>query len=422
MTTLTSDSSVSLSAVVNRSFQASLALATIRNPDRNRVLKTIAQRLKEEQDGILEANTLDLEASRDMAVPELLLDWLKLTPERLQTTYRILLSLGSSPEPLQFAMGTAHPFFQGQLTTQRTPLGPVALVYESLPELGAIAAGLCLKTGNSLILKGGSEASHTNQAIADVMRGALEHGGLPSSCVELLPTTQETSVRELLVQNQILRLVIPYGRPSFVQQVLRQAAVPTLRTAMGNCYLYWAPSGSLELVRCMVLDSHIGVPDPVNAIEKVLVPTGYNSTALVTLFNALQDKGFTPRLDPGLQVAYPDFPQASASEWNQAYLNRSVAFKVVEDLDGAIAWINTHSSGHADCLATASDFESQQFAARIRSAAVYINTSPRFSRDPDLVGTVALGMANGPGRTWGPITLETLTTLKRIIRGRTQEE
>ncbi|MBA4456462.1 aldehyde dehydrogenase family protein, partial [Cylindrospermopsis raciborskii CS-506_B] len=142
---------------------------------------------------------------------------------------------------------------------------------EALPELGAIAAGFCLKTGNSLILKGSTEASHSNRAIAEILQTAILDAGLPSGCVELITAEHGTSIRDLVTQEDYLSLVIPYGRSSLIQQVVRQATCPVLKSAMGNCYLYWSLNGSLEMVRWMVLDSHESEPDPVNAIEKVLV-------------------------------------------------------------------------------------------------------------------------------------------------------
>ncbi len=403
--------------VVSRAYQASLQLATTPGILRSRAVQALAKAIKNYQNDILEANTLDLEASREMAVPELILDWLKLTPERLQSTIQILQRLSELPDPIGRVMNANFQVDQCQTYSQLMPLGVIALVYEAFPELGAIAAGLCVKTGNSLILKGGNEASNSNAVIAQALQESLTETGLPPGCLEFIPTDQGASVRDLITQDRYLNLVIPYGRPSLVQQVVRQSTAPVLKSAMGNCYLYWSPSGSLETVRSIILDSHLSEPDPVNAIEKVLIHRQQNPSSLMVLWNSLREKGFEIRGDSTLVADFPELKPVEEAEWNQAYLDWIVAFQVVDSLEAAIAWINRYSSGHADCLVTESYQESRQFALGVNSASTYINASPRFSRNPKRGDTIFLGMSNQKGHRRGVIGLETLTTIKHIVQG-----
>jgi glutamate-5-semialdehyde dehydrogenase len=380
----------------------------------------MAKALLNRQNDILEANTLDLEASREMAVPDLMLEWLKLTPERLQTAGQILQRLAELTDPIQQVLNTpSYQVDQCQTYCQLMPLGVITLIYESLPELGAIAAGLCLRAGNSLILRGSTESSYSNQLIAETLQAAIEDAGLPIACLQLLPSDQGDLIRELVTLDRYINLVIPYGRANLVQQVIRQATAPVLRTAIGNCYLYWSPSGSLDLARLMILDSHQTEPDAVNAVEKVLIHRHHGTTALTLLWNSLLEKGFQLRGEPELVAKFPDlFTEVSNPvEWNRAYLNKTIAFKIVDSLETAIDWINHHSSGHADCLATESYQESRQFATSINSAVVYINASPRFYRNPKRGNPIALGMSNQKGHRRGLISLETLTTLKYIVQG-----
>lgn len=405
---------------VRRAYQASLGLTTTQGADRSRAVQAMVQALKRYQDDILEANTLDLEASREMAVPELILEWLKLTPERLQATIQTLQKLAELSDPIRRVMSAAYQIPHSQTYSQLVPLGVIALVYEAFPDLAAIAAGLCIKTGNCLVLKGGSEASHTNLVIAQALQAAIYEAGLPEGCLELLPAEQGASVRDLITQDQYLNLIIPYGRPSLVQQVVRQATAPVLRSAMGNCYLYWSPSGNLEAARWMILDSHQSEPDAVNAIEKVLIHQDQNRSSLVMLWNSLREKGFTLKGSPELAAEHPDLLLAEDQEWSQAYLDKVVAFKTVSNIEAAIAWINQYSSGHADCLVTESYQESRQFALGVNSASTYINASPRFSRNPKQGDAVFLGMSNQKGHRRGLIGLETLTTLKHIVQGNGQ--
>ncbi len=385
---------------------------------RSHALRLMAIALKEDKDKVLEANTIDLETGREMAIPDLVLDWLKLTPERLDGAVQILLSLAQLTDPSQQLLNTPYQFEKAQTYCQLMPLGVIALVYEAFPELGAIAAGLCIRTGNCLVLRGSAEASHSNQAIAESLQLALDEAGYPAGCLGLISSEQGDSIREIIVQDQLIDLVIPYGRVSLVTQVVRQATVPVLRTSMGNCYLYWSPSGGLELARSVILDSHTREPDPVNAIEKVLVHRHHEPSTLKGLWRSLREAGFQLRGDAALVTEYPDLIMAEDAEWNRAYLNRTIAFRQVEGLDQAIAWINSYSSGHADCLVTESYVESNEFARRINSATTYINTSPRFSRNPQPGAPIALGMSNQKGVRRGIISIESLTTVKHVVQGR----
>ena len=407
--------------VIIRAYRASLVLATTKGLDRSRGVQAMAQALSKSFDDILEANTLDLEASREMAIPDLILNWLKLTPERLQTAIQILQRIGELSDPIRRVMNASYQLDHSQTYCQLMPLGVIALIYEAFPELGAIAAGFCIKTGNSLILKGGSEASHSNQVITQALQDALDEVGLPAGCLELFPSEQGASIRDLVTQDKYLNLVIPYGRPTLLQQVMQQATAPVLKSAMGNCYLYWSGTGSLDMIRWVILDSHASEPDPVNAIEKVLINRHQKPSSLVSLWKSLKEKGFELRGDGELVKRFPEqLTLVAESEWNQPYLNKVIAFKEVDSIEEAIAWINQYSSGHADCLVTESYQESRQFALGVDSASAYINSSPRFARNPKRGDAVFLGMSNQKGYRRGIISLETLTTLKQVIQGNVQ--
>jgi glutamate-5-semialdehyde dehydrogenase len=329
----------------------------------------------------------------------------------------LLERLGELSDPLRRLRTADYQQEDSQSYTQLMPLGVIGFIYEALPELGAIAAGFCLKTGNSLILKGSTEASHSNRAIAEILQTAILDAGLPNGCVELVTAEHSTSIRDLVTQEDYLSLVIPYGRSSLIQQVVRQATCPVLKSAMGNCYLYWSLNGSLEMVRWMILDSHESEPDPVNAIEKVLIHRQSLPSSLSALWNSLKDRGFQLRGDGELVQAFPQLQFVQDEEWATPYLNKTIAFKLVDTLDSAIAWINQYSSSHADAIATESYQESRQFALGVNSASTYINASPRFARNSSRGDAVFLGMSNQRGHSRGFISLETLTTVKHIIQG-----
>ncbi|MGB3636430.1 MAG: glutamate-5-semialdehyde dehydrogenase [Rivularia sp. (in: cyanobacteria)] len=404
--------------IAKRAHGAALKLGITKGAQRSRALMAMAEALERSFDDILEANTLDLEACREMAVPDLVLDWLKLTPERLGSTVKILQRLEELSDPLGRMRTADYQLGEEQSYSQSTPLGVIAFIYEAFPELGAIAAGLCIKTGNSIILKGSTEASHSNAAIAEVLQMAVAEAGLPIGSIELVPGEHGTLIQELVSQEHYLNLVIPYGRNSLIHRVVRQSTAPVLKSAMGNCYLYWSPNGNLvDMVRWMINESHASSPDPVNAIEKVLINRQTLSSAFGTLLKSLQEKGFLLRGDDELRESFPQLQPVKDSEWGSAYFTKTVAFKLVENLDSAINWINRYSSGHADCIVTESYQESRQFALGVNSASTYINASPRFSRNPLWGDAVFLGMSNQKGHRRGLIGLESLTTLKHIVQG-----
>lgn len=407
-----------IETVVKQSHQASEKLAMTTGSQRSRAVALMGQSLRHSYDDILEANTLDLETGREMALPELILEWLKLTPQRLETAIKILERLATIADPIQKVSHAPYPLDPAQTYCQRMPLGVITFIYEALPELSAIAAGLCVKTGNSLVLRGGSEASYSNEAILNVLNAALEEADLPQHTLQLLSGDQGCSVRDLVRQEPYTQLVIPYGRPSLVEETAKVVNVPILRTAIGNCYLYWSTTGSAEKVRSVIIDSHVSEPDPVNAIEKVLINRNIKGSVLINVFQMLKDKGFVLRGEEELVTAYPQYLNPiQEKEWSQSYIKKIVAFRFVDEIGSAIAWINRHSSGHADCIISQSYRETRQFAQTVDSALVYVNASPRFFRYAANGDSIFLGMSNQKGYRRGLIGLESLTTFKQVVQG-----
>ncbi|MBW4532418.1 MAG: gamma-glutamyl-phosphate reductase [Pleurocapsa minor HA4230-MV1] len=404
-------------AIVQKSHKAAIKLAQISGSKRRLGILAIAEAIENNGDEILESNTLDLEMSREMAIAEPIADWLKLTPERVETTVAILKRLSQAADPTRRLINAPYQLEPSQTYCQLVPLGTVALIHEAFPELAAIVAGLCLKTGNSLITRGCSTASNSNQTIASIIQTALASTELPSGTFESI-SDLGISVQELVTQDRYINLVIPYGRPSLVQQVAEKATTTVLRTAMGNCYLYWSKSGSLELTRQMIVNSHDGEPDAVNAIEKVLINQEIKPSLLQSLFNNLQQSGFKLRGDDALVEQFPEFLSLmKPQEWSKPYLTKIVAFRRIDSLSQAVFWINRYSSGHADSIVTKSYQEGRQFVQGIDSALAYINTSPKFSRIPEEGSDVFLGMSNQKAYRQGLISVETFTTIKQIVQG-----
>lgn len=377
----------------------------------SQALKAISQALSKCQDNILEANTLDLEISRDMAVPDLVVDWLKLTPERVQTAATICHRLAGMGMPLHSSDGG-----DGASAYYRTrPLGIVGFIYEAFPDLAVIAAALCLRTGNALVLKGGSEASHTNQIIGSILQKSLKDVDLSADLIFPITATTEVSRREL-AQCPDINLLIPHGRPSLVDQVVQNASIPVIPSRMGNCYLYWEASGNLEQVYQLIVESHSGAPDAVNRIEKVLIHESHSENSITRLWNRLQEEGFEIRAD-GTTAQNYSLAATEPSDWDTAYLQKIIAFRQIKDSAAAVNWINGHSSGHADSIVTADYTESRKFMSGCKSASLYLNASPVFIRNAKLTGDIALGISDYKGTTGGLIGMGILRERQRIFHG-----
>ncbi|NJN39429.1 MAG: gamma-glutamyl-phosphate reductase [Acaryochloridaceae cyanobacterium CSU_3_4] len=414
-----------LNTTVHQAQIASQKLAQLPHQDRSQLLRSLAQTLQDRQDDLLEANTMDLEVSRELGVPAIVLNWLKLAPERLQTLSLMLERLAVAADPLATVILPQSAFIVAPGYAQSTPRGVIALIYEAFPDLGLLLAGMCWKTGNALLLKGGVETQHSNQVGMELLHTVLAQGDLPPTCVQLIacddllsaPGHRNLTIADLVARELPIDFVIPYGRPSLVQQVVQQSTLPTLKPVMGNCYLFWSDSGSMEVARTMIINSHQGAPDAVNAIEKVLLTPNIKQSRLTLLWSSLKEKGFELRGDATLAAEFPELILATKEEWQQPYLQKIVAFRVVDDLADALNWINRHSSHHADCLVTDSYQDSQQFVQGVHSAQVFINTSPQFARQSSGPGgSLALGMSPVNSFAPGVISLATLITTKQIIQ------
>lgn len=405
-----------LASVVYQSHVAGTQLANSTGAQRQQLIHSIAQLAEQYQEKVLEANTLDLVASKEMAVPEVLWEWLKLTPDRWAETISYLRQLAQMPDPL---------VREPNANDYRVPLGTVAFVYEGFVQLAVIAVAMALKSANGILLKGGGETSHTQAVVADLMRQALKQQGLSEHLLATAP--QGVGIKELLTQDKYIRLLIPYGRPSFVQQLCKQATVSVLPTAIGNCCLYIAPSGNLDRARQMILASHNHEPDPILAIEKVILHQAWleQPQILWTWINSLQSAEFMLagcERTADFWKIQSDTELATVANWNATDLDRTIAIKIVDSTSSAIEWINNYSSGHGDCGVTDSLSEAQLLGERLNSSTISINDIYPFRRGGPNTKQVLLGMSSiktrGAYCHTGVIDVLTFTARKHIYTHR----
>ena len=406
------------SIAARHAYQAAPSIAAISSAERARMLVAMAEAIGDRQMEILEANTLDLEATRqcvetgaDLAP----IEWLKLTPERLNVAIACLQRLAEMPEPIRPVTSATLLAERAQTYSQLMPLGALAFIWESLPEIGAIAAGMCLKTGNSLVLHPSRDARETSLAIARALIDALADSDLHAGSLSAIANPSEETRSQLVAQSAHLATILAHGRARFVEGRAARSRLPVVRSVSGNCYLYWSKTGKLDIAREIVLDSYRGAPDRVNAIDKILISSERKPASIVTLINSLREEGFEILADDALLEVLPKLSPVRPPDWQRAYPGKTIACKLADSPELAMLWIDQHSSGHATTIVTECYWESCLFSRGLSSASVFINASPRFSRLQN--NSVYLGMSNQAGALRGFIGLETLTRLKYIVQG-----
>jgi glutamate-5-semialdehyde dehydrogenase len=410
-----------MNEILLTAYKGFLKLKTITGADRSSLVLAIADSIHWQKEQILEANTLDLEVTRENEVAEKIIEWIRLTPERLDHAVEILEQVAISSDPHSHIINPVYQLGATQSYAELTPLGVIAFIHEGFPELAAIAAAMAVKSGNSLVIRGCGTAKHTNKAIYHAMQLALQDSPVPTGCIGFLDEEGEINcdIQELVKKDEYLSLIIPYGRPHFIREVTEFATAPVLQTTIGNCYLYWPASGNLEKVKRFTLDSHCAEPDAVNAIEKILIDSHLQESNQIRLFSYLLENNFILKGEPSLVEKFPNYlePVTHLKEWASPYLGKVVAFKSVDNLHSAIQWINIHSSGHADCIVTDSYEEGRRFSMEVDSAIIYLNCSPRFQRYSTEQKSVFLGASNQRGVRRGLIGLHSFTTPKQIVQG-----
>lgn len=399
---------------------ASHQLAMMTSQQRDAGIRSIAQALEQNYHLLLEANTLDLEAMQnwqrlsaeslvdDDQINPIPIEWLRLTKEQIQRWIKAFSLIAGMPDPLRQMAG-----FYSPRQCHWMPLGVLGLAYEGLTEVAVMAIGMSLKTANSLILYPSLENAHTHAALVQVCQDALRSQHLPDGLPEGCVLSMNDS--EFRAESHRVRQWIVYGRPAWRSAMRKQVKSSVMEAMIGNCYLYWAASGGVDSVREMILASHIGEPEAVNAIEKVLVHPQHSSSSLVRLWADLRSKGFEIFGDDAIVAEFPDVKRLPDEDWNRPCFCKQVAFRGVENITGAIEFINTHSSGHADAIVTESYGASQEFVQQIRSTAVYLNAIGRFQRCQFAEGDVVLGTTGRSG--FGSIRMQSLLMPKRVVYG-----
>ncbi|WP_127783482.1 glutamate-5-semialdehyde dehydrogenase [Rhodococcus sp. X156] len=390
---------------------ASRTLALLTRADKDAALHAAADAVLAATPQILAANEADLTAGRAAGMGEGLLDRLRLTDERVAGVAAGLRQVAGLPDPVgEVLRGSTLPNGM-ELRQQRVPLGVVGIVYEARPNVTVDAAGLCLKSGNAVLLRGSSSAAHSNAALVQVLRDALAAQGLPADAVQLLPASDRASVTHLIQARGLVDVVIPRGGAGLIAAVVRDALVPTIETGVGNCHVYVHAAADLDMAQRIVLNAKTRRPSVCNAAETVLVDRAVADVAVPQLLAALGEAGVTVHGEGAGMVPVTE------ADWAEEYLSMDVALAVVDDLDAAVRHIDRYGTGHTEAIVTTDLAAAREFTARVDAAAVMVNASTSFTDGEQFGFGAEIGISTQKLHARGPMGLPELTSTKWIAWG-----
>ncbi len=397
--------------------QASRAIAKADTGHKNALLLTIADLLVADQAAIIAANERDVALAREKGLSGAMIDRLVLDGQRLCALAGSVREVAALPDPVgEITSGWLRP--NGiQVSKQRIPLGVIAMIYESRPNVTIDAAVLCLKAGNGIILRGGSEAFQTNSALAHVLRRAFACHDLPEHTAVLVPTTEREAMNQLLRLDKYIDLVIPRGGEGLIRFVAEHSRIPVIKHYKGVCTLFVDASADHEMALRLLLDGKTSRPGVCNALENMIVHRDIAAAFLPKVAIALAEKGVTVKACPRALTAMPTAQPATVEDFCAEFLDLIIAVKVVEDLDDAIGFIHTYGSDHTEVICTR-DFENaQRFVREVASSVVMVNASSRFSDGGQLGLGSEIGISTSRLHAYGPMGLTSLTSEKFVVLG-----
>jgi glutamate-5-semialdehyde dehydrogenase len=399
--------------------EASRELAKAGRQKKDRALKAIASGLRRSKAAILSANAKDVAAGRKSGLSPAMLDRLLLDSKRMEGIAKAVEDVAKLPDPVGKLLEKRRLKNGLILKKLRSPLGVIGIVFESRPNVTVDAAVLCLKAGNASILRGGSEAIHSNRALGKVIQDGLKKAGLPKDAVSVVPTTDRAAVRALLQQRHNVDVIIPRGGRGLIDTVIKLSSIPVIRHDIGNCHVYVDKSANLLMAEKIAINAKVSRPGVCNAMEHLLVHRKIAKEFIPEMVHAFHRDGVEVRGDAATRKLAHVKP-ASDSEWYDEYLDLIVGIKVVPDLDAAIQHVNHYGSGHSDSIVSADAKAAARFQNEVDSAAVYWNASTRFTDGGEFGLGAEIGISTQKLHARGPMALEELTTMKWVVTGKGQ--
>ena len=397
--------------------EAEKTLMVASSEKKNQALKKIAEGLIENTDKIIEANKVDLENGEKNGMAKSMLDRLKLDKERIEGMAKGVLDVATLPEPVGRILSATERPNGLRIEKVSTPIGVIAVIFEARPNVTSDAAALCLKSGNTVILRGGKEAINSNKTIAKVMRQAVKEAGMPEDVIQLVEDTSRESANELMKMNEYVDVLIPRGGAGLIQAVVKNATVPVIETGVGNCHIYIDKNADLKKAVDIVFNAKTSRPSVCNAAESLLIHKDIAKEALVAIKNKLDEKDVTLVGDSKAREIIPDMEKATDADWATEYLDYKMSVKIVDSVEEAIDHIYKYSTGHSECIVTENAGTAEKFMNQVDSAAVYLNASTRFTDGGEFVFGAEIGISTQKLHARGPIGLPELQSFKYKIYG-----
>jgi glutamate-5-semialdehyde dehydrogenase len=400
-----------------RARAAARLLATATGARKNRWLTTAAAALEQAGDAIFQANARDVGAAEEHGLTAAQIDRLRLTPTRLRTAADALREIAALPDPIGRVLDSNVRPNGLNVHKVGVPLGVIFFIYESRPNVTVDAAGLCVKAGNAIILRGGKEAIHSNTALHRVLQDTLRESELPADAVQLVATTDRAAVGHLLRMNQYIDLAIPRGGEGLIRRVAEEARMPVMKHFAGNCHVYVDRSADLDMAERILVNAKCQRPGVCNAAESLLVHRDVADTFLPRAAVALRAKGVELRGCPATRRIVPDVKPATQEDFAAEYLDLILSIKVVDDLEAAIEHIGRYGSGHTEAIVTTDWNAARRFTAAVDSSAVMVNASTRFNDGQEFGLGAEIGISTDKFHARGPCGLQELTAYKYIVYG-----
>lgn len=387
---------------------------------KNELLLKCAEALTKGSRQILEANALDMERGRENGMSSGLLDRLQLTDARIEGMAEGLRQLAALEDPIGEVLGMKRRPNGLLIGQMRVPLGVVGIIYEARPNVTADAFGLCFKTGNVVILKGGSDAIHSNQAIVSCLRNCLREEKIPEDAIQLIEDTSRETTQAFMKMNQYVDVLIPRGGAGLIRAVVENSTIPVIETGTGNCHIFVDESADIEMAIQIILNAKTQRVGVCNACESLVVHDGIREKLLPELSRRLREKQVEMRADSrALPLVEGGIP-ASEEDWGREYLDYILSIKTVSSVDEAIAHINRYNTKHSETIITSSYENARKFLEEVDAAAVYVNASTRFTDGFEFGFGAEIGISTQKLHARGPMGLQALTTTKYIIYGNGQ--
>lgn len=387
---------------------------------KNQALKKIADGLIENSDEIIKANKIDLENGEKNGMAKSMLDRLKLDKGRIEGMAKGVIDVATLPEPVGRILSATERPNGLRIEKVSTPIGVIAVIFEARPNVTSDAAALCLKSGNTVILRGGKEAINSNKTIAKVMRQAVKEAGMPEDVIQLVEDTSRESANELMKMNDYVDVLIPRGGAGLIQAVVKNATVPVIETGVGNCHIYIDKNADLKKAVDIVFNAKTSRPSVCNAAESLLIHKDIAKEALVAIKKKLDEKDVTLVGDSRARKIIPDMDVATLEDWATEYLDYKMSVKIVDSVEEAIDHIYKYSTGHSECIVTENARTAEKFMAQVDSAAVYLNASTRFTDGGEFGFGAEIGISTQKLHARGPIGLPELQSFKYKIYGNGQ--